>query len=73
MSNLLLPEDVWFTTFWGRLIYDVLKTSDLRRLETSNLRRLEDVWFTMSIYDYDLRCEKFLRTPILKNWLKIIQ
>ena len=40
-------EDVWFKTFWRRLFYVVLKTS--------NLQRLEDVWFMTSwgrlIYD----------------------
>ena len=46
-SNLGRLENVWFTTFSGRLIYDALKTS--------NLRCLEDVQFTTSwrrlIYD----------------------
>ena len=32
-SNLRHLKDVWFTTSWGRLIYDVLKTSNLRLLE----------------------------------------
>ena len=45
--NLGRLKNVWFTTSSGRLIYDVLKKSDLRRLE--------DVQFTMSwrrlIYD----------------------
>ena len=41
-------EDVQFTTSWGRLIHDVSKTSDLRRLKTFNLRHLEDVWSTTS-------------------------
>ena len=32
-SYLRRLEDIWFTTSSGRLVYDVLKTSDLRRLE----------------------------------------
>ena len=59
-----LEKDVWFTTSWGRLIYVVLKTSNLRPLqdvwftkswrrrlrhfETSNLGCFKNVWFTMS-------------------------
>ena len=45
--HLTTKPDVWFRTPWGRLIYDILKTS--------NLQRLEDVCKTTSwgclIYD----------------------
>ena len=59
-SDLRRLEDVGFTTSWRRLIYIVLKTSNLRCREdvqfgTSDLRRLEDIRFTSSwrhlIYD----------------------
>ena len=35
-----LEKDVWFRMSWRRPVYDVLKTSDLRRLK--------DVWFRTS-------------------------
>ena len=67
-SGLRRLEDISFTSSWirpiydvlktssGRLVYDFLKTSDLRHFETSNLghledvwlKRLQDVWFTTS-------------------------
>ena len=54
-SYLWRHEDVLFTTSWGRLIYDVLKTSDLRCLE--------DVLFTTSwrclIYDVFKKSDLF--------------
>ena len=40
MSDLRHLDDVWFSTFWRRLIYAVLKTP--------NLHCLEDVQFSMS-------------------------
>ena len=43
MSDLRRLEGVLFTSSQKRPIYDVLKTSYLRRLEDVDLRRLEDV------------------------------
>ena len=52
MSYLRRLKDVQFTTSWRRLIYVVLKTPNLRRLEHIDLRRLQDIWFKTSV----LRC-----------------
>ena len=53
--RLTTKSDVLTTSGRGRLICDVLKTSDSRRLGDVGLRRLEDVLFTTSwkrlIYD----------------------
>ena len=46
MLDLWRLEDVWFTLSWRRPIYDVLKTS--------NLRRPEDIWLT-SFWDVQFR------------------
>ena len=47
-SSRRLAEDVWFKTSLRRPVYVVLKTSVYDVLKTSDLRRLEDVWFTTS-------------------------
>ena len=83
-SYLCHLEDIQYTTSWRRLIYDVLKTSHLRRTEdiedVANLRRIKNVWFTTSsarlIYEVlktsNLRCfELVCRYGILYksiNW-----
>ena len=70
-------EDVWLTLSWRRPIYEVVKTSDLRRLQ-DNLRPLENVWFTTSsgrlIYDVlktsDLRCLEDVQ--FTTSWRRLI-
>ena len=55
-SDLRRPEDVWFTSFWDiqfttswrRLIYDVSGRLVYNVLKTSNLQCLEEVWFRTS-------------------------
>ena len=42
-SDLWRLEDVLFTSSWRRPIYEVLKNSDLDVLRTSDLRRLQDL------------------------------
>ena len=48
LQRLMTKPDALKTSGRRRLIYVLLKTSDLRYLEKVVLRRLEDVWFTTS-------------------------
>ena len=66
MSDLRLLEDVQFTSSKGRPIFDVLKTSDLRRLEdvckmTSVEQRRSDVYTASKeiIFSYLVLSEVF--------------
>ena len=52
--NLQRLQDVWFMTYWRRLIYDVLKKSNLHRLEdvqfmTSSRRLIYDILRTSDL------------------------
>ena len=68
-SDLRSLGDVWFTTFSGRLVYDVMKTFDLRCLEdvqfgTSWKHQIHNVFRTLDLRREDLRFTSSWRRPI---------
>ena len=77
-SGLCRLEDVQFTTYWRRLICDILRTSDYNVFRTSYLRRLENVSFmTSDVLKTSVKrsmCSNVIATSIQhqKKWLFLI-